>query len=304
MIGLDDRRATGAARRQHEIKDRPQHPHDVIVAAHEALHKRPMTPPEIFDRNARRVRRRQSRPDGFIPKTMADDLIERLDSVRRRFSRGLIVGHAPRLANALTERKVEVTLATGDEDRLDLGGAQFDLVVSSGALDTVADLPGALILTRRALMPDGLFLANFAGASGMSALRAAIAVADGDNAIVRIHPQIDVRSAGDLLVRAGFALPVADVDTLDVAYCDFASLLTDLRHGGATNVLARRSAVSRRWIEAASSAFSSMAGPDGRTHETMSFITLTAWAPSPDQPRPAKRGSATTSLEQALRPAT
>ncbi len=260
-----------------------------------------MSVPEIFDRRARQLRRRRTNGRGFFAETLATDLLERLDTVRRKFSRALVIGHAPLLIERLEARKIKCTIYTDDEDRLDVGDAQFDLILSSGTLDTVADLPGALILMRRALKPDGLLLANFAAAPGLAALRAAISIADADRAVARLHPQIDVRSAGDLLMRAGFALPVADLETMDVAYSSLARLLEDLREGAATNVLATRYPVTRGWLANVETAFMAQAGDTGRTHETLSYITLTAWAPDPSQPRPAQRGSASASLVDALR---
>jgi SAM-dependent methyltransferase len=259
--------------------------------------------PEIFDRNARRLRRHRLADAGFFAETMAADLLERLDIVRHTFVRALVIGTAPLLLEGLRKRNIGYETFEGDEDRLNVGNAGFDLILSSGTLDTVTDLPGALLLMRRALEPDGLLLANFAGAPSLTALRAAIAAVDADSgpAVARLHPQVDVRSAGDLLVRAGFALPVADLDTIDVAYGSLGRLLNDLRDAGATNVLAQRYRVSRRWLAAVDAAFAAQAGPDGRTHETLSYITLTGWAPAPDQPQPARRGSGTTSLADVLR---
>jgi len=111
---------------------------------------------------------------------------------------------------------------------------------------------------------------------------------------------IDVRSAGDLLVRAGFALPVADSETLSVRYPDLFRLMTDLRGMAATNVLAGRVALRRDRLAAAAEAFAQRADPDGRTPERFDLVFLTGWAPSPDQPKPARRGSATASLAAVL----
>jgi SAM-dependent methyltransferase len=260
-----------------------------------------MSVPDIFDRHARQIRRGRGNGGGFFAETLAADLFERLDMVRRNSTRALVIGVTPLLADGLKARGIAFDVYTGEEDRLDVGDAQYDLILSSGTLDTVADLPGALILMRRALKPDGLLLANFAAAPSLTALRQAIARADGDRAIARLHPQVDVRSAGDLLMRAGFALPVADLETMDVAYSSLGRLLTDLRDGGATNVLTARYPVTRRWLAVVDSAFTAQAGDTGRTHEILSFITLTAWAPAPDQPQPARRGSAMASLTEALR---
>jgi SAM-dependent methyltransferase len=274
-----------------------------IVGTSAKMSTAPDKVPEIFDRNARHLRRRRASGRGFFAETMSTDLLERIDLVQRSFSKALLIGDQSLLADGLHHRNIPFDVYRGDEDQLDVPEAPYDLILSSGSLDTVADLPGALLLMRRALKPDGLLLANFAAAPSLTALRSAISVANADcgSDVARLHPQVDVRSAGDLLMRAGFALPVADLDTLDVAYASLSQLLDDLREAAATNVLVKRYSASRRWLAAADAAFAALADASGRTSETLSFLTLTAWAPAPTQPQPARRGSGTTSLSDALR---
>ncbi len=308
MVVFNDCRATRAPRRQHEIEDRTDGTHALVVDPLNQRHKREMASkanqvPDLFDRSARIIRRYRAKADGFFAETMSSDLFERLDSVNRQFSNALLIGDQPLLAAGLNARGISFDCYAADEDRLLGRDAAHDLVLSSGTLDTVSDLPGALLLMRRALMPDGLLLANLASAPSLTALRAAVAAADGavGRAIARFHPQIDVRSAGDLLMRAGYALPVADLTTVDVAYSSLARLITDLREAAATNLLVQRYPVSAQWLADAAAAFAAHAQPDGRTRETLSYVTLTAWAPAPSQPQPAKRGSGMTSLSEALR---
>ena len=128
-------------------------------------------------------------------------------------------------------------------------------------------------------------------------------LAQSDAISPRIHPQIDVRAAGDLLMRAGFALPVVDTDTIQVRYSSLPQLITDLRAMGGTNLLHARSSVplSRMALAVAYDAFASASEPDGKTIETFNIVQMLGWAPSPDQPQPAKRGSATQSLAESLR---
>ena len=308
MIVLDNCRTARTPRRQHEIKDRTEELHTSVVEPVNKRHKHQMASasdnvPQLFDRHARLLRRQRANGHSFFGETMSDDLLDRLDSISRTFSNALLIGDQPLIADGLKARGIAFDHYTGDEDRLCGSDAAHDLILSSGTLDTVSDLPGALILIRRALRPDGLLLANFASAPSLTALRSAVAVADaeGGRAVARFHPQIDVRSAGDLLMRAGYALPVADLTTVNVAYTSFARLLTDLREATATNVLVQRYPVSQRWLAAASNAFAARAGAGGRTLETLSYVTLTAWAPAPSQPQPAQRGSGVMSLTQALR---
>lgn len=169
-------------------------------------------------------------------------------------------------------------------------------------LDQLDDLPGALSLIRRVLRPDGLFLGAFVGAGSLPALRGALRTAEAERPVARLHPQVEVRAAGDLLVRAGFALPVADVETLDVGYRSFGRLLGDLRGMAAGNILLGRSAMRRDVLGAAADAFIGAGDTGGRTAERFAIVFLTGWAPDPSQPQPAKRGSATVSLAAALRP--
>lgn len=275
--------------------------------------------PEIFDRAARRLRRDRAAPvfadADFVRTTMLDGIAERLDAVTRDFTDILDLGCFDG-GFALPTARPDARIARcdaghrfaahshgvqADEDRLPFADASFDLVVSAGVLDQVNDLPGALTLIRRVLRPDGLFLGAFVGAGSLPSLRSALRTAEAERPAARLHPQIDVRSAGDLLMRAGFALPVADIETLNVGYRDVGRLLGDLRGMAATNVLAGRSALTRRTFAGLAQSFADLADENGRTAERFEIIFLTGWSPAPSQPKPARRGSATASLTDALR---
>ena len=273
------------------------------------------TPTDIFDRASRRRRRdRAAAGDypahAFLRDVMVEGLLERLDVVKRDFADVLDIGTpdggivVPGARIARLDAGFGFARAAGgvqgDEDRLPFADGSFDAVLSAGVLDQVNDLPGALALIRRALRPDGMFLGAFLGGGSLPALRAALRLAEGDRPAARLHPQIDVRSAGDLLMRAGFALPVADVETFDVRYAHLGRLLDDLRGMGASNILTGRSAMTRGTLARTAAAFADAAGPDGRTTERFSIVFVTGWAPDPSQPKPARRGSATTSLAAAL----
>ena len=147
----------------------------------------------------------------------------------------------------------------------------------------------------------GGVLGNIVGGGTLGTLRAAMLAGDPDRAAPRVHPMVAVRTAGDLLVRAGFALPVADTETLSVRYSGVDSLIRDLRGMGAASLLADRAPLSRAAAGGAAAAFAGRANADGRTTERFEVVTLTGWAPAPGQPQPARRGSATASLAQALR---
>ena len=277
-----------------------------------------------FDRALRRLRRDRAAASrgtaDYLRRRAADELLERLDLVKREFCTALDLGCGDGyLTERLRERGLEVVpadfggvfaAAVGgvqcDEDRLPFADNAFDLIVSVGTLDCVNDLPGALSLIRRALRPDGLFLAAFGGAGTLPRLRSAMRAAEdaeGTAASPRIHPQVDVRAAGDLLGRAGFALPVADCESVTVRFSSLFQLIADLRAMGATNILRSRETrpFARVGLAAAAADFAAAADPDGKTAERFEVVHLSGWAPSPDQPRPARRGSATASLAAALK---
>ncbi|MCW4462971.1 class I SAM-dependent methyltransferase [Sphingomonas sp. BT-65] len=274
-------------------------------------------PPEIFDRVRRHARRDRAAPHfadaAFIRDWMLEGITERLDAVRRDFTEVLDLGcfdggFIPPPGARVTRIDAGARFAAmaggiqGEEDQPHFPDASFDLVVAAGSLDTVNDLPGALALIRRALRPDGLFLGAFLGGSTLSTLRAVLLEAEADRPAARVHPQIDVRAAGDLLMRAGFALPVADVETLDVRYASLFDLVRDLRGMAGTSLLPSSPPLSRAIVARAAAAFGARADAEGRTTERFDAIFVTGWAPDPSQPQPARRGSATASLAAALKP--
>ena len=279
-----------------------------------------MTQPDIFDRSLRARRRdrmmAQFADHDFLYRAMLDELLDRLGDVQRELPEALVIGCPDGSARAALEAmgKRVVSADPGfaaaraqggvqaDEDALPFADESFDLVIACGTLDSVNDLPGALILMRRILRPDGLMLAAFTGAGTLPRLRAALLAGEGDRPGQHIHPQIDVRSAGDLLSRAGFAMPVADSETLTVRYGDMLRLMHDLRGMGAANVLTSRPPALRRdALIRAAEHFGANADADGRTPEQMAILYLSGWKPDPSQAGPARRGSATVSLADALK---
>ena len=275
---------------------------------------------EPFDRRLRRVRRDRAAAGfdehGFVQRHIAAELLARLDSVTRDFRRALVLGYAgEELVAGLTAKGIgSVTADPGwrfakvsggvqcDEDRLPFADKSFDLVLSAGMLDSINDLPGALLLTNRVLRPDGLFLAGFAGAGSLATLRGAAMAAeiDADRIAPRIHPQIDVRAAGDLLGRAGFVLAVADGDTLTACYRAPGRLIADLRGAGLSSLLGGPS-FDRERTAALLRALENSRDGEGKIVERFALVYLTGWTPGPDPPTPARRGSGKTSLADVLK---
>jgi SAM-dependent methyltransferase len=193
----------------------------------------------------------------------------------------------------------------GADERLEAESGS-DLAVSVLSLHGLNDLPGALVQIRRALKPDGLFVAALFGGSTLFELRESFAAGEivtMGGVTPRVAPMADVRELGALLQRAGFAMPVADVERTTVRYREFATLVNDLRLMGQTNMLAgRHRYLSRATLAAALAHYGAKhADADGRLRATFDIVYLTGWAPHESQPKPLKPGSATTRLADALR---
>ena len=259
----------------------------------------------------------------FLMLRVAEDLADRLSTVDRRFPDAaalFCVTPDAREVIAMSGKTGTVTRVEADEAFLDGAGgkvapvetiplapASLDLAVSLLSLQEANDIPGVLIQICRALRPDGLFLGAMAGGGTLAELRESLLAAESEiygGASPRVFPFADVRDVGALLQRAGFALPVADVETVTVRYADMFVLMRDLRAMGATNVLAarsRRPATRTLFLRAAQIYAERFSDPDGRIRATFSIVWMSGWAPAPTQQKPLKPGSAKVSLAEALR---
>lgn len=212
----------------------------------------------------------------YLAEDMAEDVLDRLAFLRHAPQRALLIGDwSGQLAQALAAQGCTVANAdpaAGFAEELPYPETGFDLIASLGTLDTVNDLPGALIHIRNALAPGGLALASFPGAGSLPALRAAMLAADGERPAPRLHPMVDVRAGGQLLQRAGWADPVIDSRSVDVRFRDFDILIADLRAQALGNVLANPGpALSRQQLSLAREAFGT------GTVERFEILTLSGW---------------------------
>jgi len=274
-------------------------------------------PPRIFDFAAyRRARARAARTgESFLVHDTVDHLALRLAGINRRFGCALDLHSRSSMFSAL-QPCAETWVRTGfapdkpsiisHDEALPFADASFDLVTSVLSLHAVNDLPGALIQIRRALKPDGVFLAALFGGETLRELKIAFAAAESEilgGATPRVAPFADVRDLGGLLSRAGFALPVADVERTTVRYRDLNRLFADLRDAGETNVLAHRSArfLSPRILDAVKREYAArFSDSEGRLIATVDIVYLTGWAPHESQQKPLAPGSARTRLADAL----
>lgn len=215
-----------------------------------------------------------------------------------------VVRVAPLAGAARAPGSIEVV---GSGEALPLAEGHVDLVVSALALQGANDLPGALVQIRRALVADGLFLGAIVGGQTLHELRSVLTEAEAEitgGASPRVAPFADVRDMGGLLQRAGFALPVADAEALTVRYDNLFALMADLRAMGATSTLVardRRPARRAMFLRAAELYAARFADADGRIRATFEIVSLAGWAPHESQQKPARRGSGTVSLADALR---
>lgn len=277
---------------------------------------------ELLTGRKRRAVNRAVAGADFLMQRAAEDLAERLATVSRRFSRAAalfcVTPHARDMihASGKVEEAVRVEADSGflggepgivaAPGHVPLDPASIDLAVSLLSLQDENDVPGMLVQIRRALRSDGLFLGAMAGAGTLTELRESLLAAEAEltgGASPRVLPFADVRDAGALLQRAGFALPVADAETVTVRYATMFDLMADLRAMGATNPLSGRSRrpVTREFFARAAAIYAErFSDPDGRIRATFSFIWMSGWAPDASQQKPLRPGSANVSLAKVL----
>lgn len=284
--------------------------------------------PAIFDRGLLACRRDRvaalASDIDFLLQRAAEDLAERIGVTRRTFHTAAVLGAAHgvlarrlrSLANVAFVAEADTSRALlaqadgprvlADEELLPFRDASLDLVASALSFQHVNDLPGTLAQIRRALKPDGLLLASFVGGLTLHELRDAFLAAESElesGASPRVAPFIDVRDAGALLQRAGFALPVADSDTLTVTYATPLDLMREVKMMGASNALIdrRRTPLRRSTLLRAAEIYAERYGTrDGRVRGTFEIITITGWAPHESQQQPLRPGSAKARLADAL----
>ncbi len=282
----------------------------------------------VFDRAS--LRRRRERAErtwderSFIKREIAGRLVERVDDVRRSFSKVLDLGsHGDEVATALNgrptigwllrsdlgqgfARRAQGPAVVADEEFLPFAPQSFDLILSAMDLHWVNDLPGTLLQVRRILMPDGLFLGAMLGGSTLWQLRQALAAAESEiegGLSPRVSPFAQLADAAGLLQRAGFALPVADSEAIDVEYDSALALMRDLSGMGEGNlILERRRGLARRatLLRAAEIYGDRFTARSGRVVASFEVLYLHGWAPHASQPKPIRPGSATQRLADAL----
>jgi SAM-dependent methyltransferase len=281
----------------------------------------------VFDRRLLRRRRDRAAPGfddyDFLKSYVVEQTADRLRDFTRTFSLALdLGGHngcfarqaADQIETVVTADLSEAMAAraprpavVADEERLPFREGVFDLAVSLLSLQSVNDLPGALIQARRSLKPDGLFIAAILGGETLTELRQSLMAAEletTEGAAPRVSPFTDVRDAGSLLQRAGFALPVTDREKLTVRYKTPFKLLEDLRGMGESNTLRERQPGGLRrdtLMRMAEIYQEKFALADGRVPATFEIVTLTGWSPHESQQKPLRPGSAKMRLADALK---
>lgn len=287
-------------------------------------------PPHLFDRALVRRRRdraaRDFRAYDFLHARVADDLLDRVEAISRSFRTCLVLGGGGAVGRALAARPaarakigalIEADLSPGmarlasgpkaamDEERLPVREGSVDLVLSCLSLHWTNDIVGALIQINLALEPDGFFAGAIFGGGTLAELRSALKVAEtraGREPAARISPFADAIDMAGLLARAGFTMPVGDVDRAVVRYADAFGLMADLRGMGETGALAdrTRTPATRGLFLDAAAVYAELVHEDGRTPASFEIVHFAGWAPHPDQPRPKRPGSATHRLADAL----
>lgn len=259
--------------------------------------------PRLTDRAQLERARARGREDAlFLHREAIAEIQDRLSLVNKSFtSVAIVTGHPEPWQRAFRDARI-----VADTEILDLEPGAHDLVIHALALHWADDPIGQLVQARLALVPDGLFLGVLPGGQTLAELRASLAEAEtalSGGLSPRVAPMAEIRDLGDLLMRAGFALPVADSQRLSASYADAFALMHDLRAMGETNALAQRNRrpVSRELFTGAAEIYAQhFPEPEGRIRATFELCYLTGWAPDPSQPQPLRPGSAAQRLADAL----
>ncbi len=289
-----------------------------------------MNPKPLFDRTLQRTRLRRAIArgyEGFLLERALEDMEERLGAILRQFTKGADIGTprddasrflvmsgrvqemmrlAPVGGGATLSGLMEVE---GDEEVIPFAPQQFDIAISLLALHGVNDLPGTLIQIHRLLKPDGLFLACLFGNETLTELRQVMMQAESEiegGVSPRVAPFTEIRDAGALLQRAGFALPVVDSDPVTVRYSTMFHLMRDLRAMGLTNAMTERSCkpLRRETLQRAADLYAEQfSDADGRIRATFDLLWLAGWAPHESQQKPLQPGTASMSLADMLKKA-
>lgn len=297
----------------------------------------PDTKPEniaqIFDPAALKLRQQRAKrlyldgksssPD-FLLHHAAKDIAARLSMVSRQFDSAVdVFGRTSAMAKTINAvenvekiSRIEIQdyfaddkdfeVITTKPDMFDLPDELFDLAISAFALHWSGDLPGMLIQIRKILKPDGLFLGILPGPDTLTELRQCLAAAEQEihgGISPRIDPFVTVQTAGALIQRAGFALPVIDSEKITVRYDTLTDLVKDLRAMSATNVLVARdrSKFSKSLFARAAKIYAArFADADGRIRATFELVSMSGWVPHHSQQKPLKPGSATVHLAKVL----
>jgi SAM-dependent methyltransferase len=259
---------------------------------------------EIIERAAlEKARLRSDKEDNFLQELAVHEIKERLKFIKKNFEKILVVCGNP----YYWRQTFHGADFIDDDEILKVPQKSYDLVIHGMSLHHSNDPVGQLIQCRSAMKKGGLLLGIFLGGQTLNELRESIVSAEIEltgGISPRILPMIDIRDAGSFLMRADFALPVADISVTEINYDKPLDLLYDLRKMGETNVQKHRlkkfshrglfSVTSDKYIENQNSRNKSVKA-------TFEFITITGWVPSKDTPKPLKRGSATTRLADALK---
>lgn len=295
---------------------------------------------KLFDRSLKRKQRDRAawfmKPSDNFTDTVADRLLDRLEDCKKDFPTALCLGGSMEpvqrllhgrggieklimmdmsqdmikkcrgMEEKMSDPKIETLYVVGDEECLPIKQSSLDLVISCLSLHWVNDLPGAMIQCRMALKPDGMFLAAILGGETLRELRIACTIAQMEReggVSPRISPLAQVRDAGNLLTRAGLALPAVDVDEFTIRYRSVMELIEHLRSMGETNALLQRNQTLKKETALATAGiYQSMFGADdGTIPATFQVIYMTGWAPHPSQQKAKRRGSATLSFEDIHR---
>ena len=273
----------------------------------------------IHDRKIARIKRERSFKNNPESKLFfneySQDMFERIELINNTFEKGLALGfrniNLKKSKNISHLKLAELGMSQNidficDEEFLPIKKSSLDIIISFFNLHSSNDIPGILFQINQSLKPNGLFMGCLFVGDTLKELRFCLAKAEEEitkGISPRISPFADLQDLSNLLQRANFNLPVADIDRHKVTYDNPIKLMNDLREMGETNILKEkqktffRKDVLERSMEIYKENFSL---ENQKIFATFEIAWLIGWKYHDSQQKPLQPGSGQKNLAEAI----
>jgi SAM-dependent methyltransferase len=241
----------------------------------------------LFDRELLKINRARALKNfakhNFLHHEIANRIAENVGFLNRKFENILEIGAFDNYLRNLVEEKSTKYVFCQDQENLSLKPQSFDLILSNLNLHFINQIPQFLLQIKEALKPSGVFIASFFGEENLHEL--AHVLYESENEIYGgvspiMPPTIDVKTAANLLAKAGFQNPISDFAKIEVEYSSVLNLLKDLKNMGQGNILNKRSRrfFSKRFLAKICQNYQKIySNSEDKILATFEVVTVTGW---------------------------